>query len=185
MTDVASYHVHVVAKGRLGVLVVVAIGAAVLVGLSAASTAGKRDSAKPGKASTSANGVTSSPGAQQQSVDDVARYWTQERMQDAKPAVRNVPGGKPAAPSAPPLAGVPSKTPARSAPAQKAKPTKRKTAAKADTPVASSPYTSGNAAGYWTQDAMDDAQPLGPTVDGGGEGSGGSSDPPISGVGVP
>ena len=182
MTDVASYNEAMVAKGRLGVLVLVAIGAAVLVGLSAAaSTTAKRDSAKPGTASTSANGVTSSPESQQ-NVDDVASYWTKERMRDAKPAVRNVPGGKPAAPSAPPLAGLPSQTPARSAPAKKAKPTKRKTAAKADAPVTSSPNTSGNAADYWTQDAMDDAQPLGPTVDGGGEGSGGPPGPPITGV---
>ena len=183
MTDVASYNEAMVAKGRFGVLVLVAVGAAVLVGLSAAaSTTGKRESVKPGKASTSANGVTTSPGSQQQNVDDVARYWTKERMRDAQPAVKNVPGGKPATPSAPPLAGVPSKTPARSAPAKSAKPTKRKTAAKADAPVTSSPDTSGNAADYWTQDQMDDAQPLGPTVDGGGEGSGGPPGPPVTGV---
>ena len=48
--------------------------------------------------------------------------------------------------------------------------------------MTSSPDTSGNAADYWTQDQMDDAQPLGPTVDGGGEGSGGPPGPPITGV---
>jgi hypothetical protein len=186
VTDVARYHWDVVAKRRLGVIAVVGIGAAALVGLSsAAGTSAGRDSARPDKASKTSGAqagdrdVTSSSASQQQKLD-VATYWTKERMQSAKPAVRSVPGGSPAAeprPSveqaAPAGTGKASTRPRRPA-------VEKQQASQAEVVTKSAP--SGNGTDYWTEGAMDSAQPMGPTVPGdGGEPATDPSEPPVGG----
>jgi hypothetical protein len=76
--------------------------------------------------------------------------------------------------------GTPAGTTSKAAPNRKQ--STGKASAKPDDVVAG-PSTSGNADDGWTQDEMDDAEPMGPTVDG-GTGSGGSPDPPGGGTGA-
>jgi hypothetical protein len=174
---------------RIVALVLVVVAAAVLVGLSAAaSTSLRSDAPRPAKASPKSaepaaqpGQIASRPTGEQQTPDDVARYWTKERMRDATPMAKTVPGGTPSPAAAPTGKGTPAGTlagsPGRKQPA--AKPTK--TTARPDD-VATGPSTNGNAGDGWTQEEMDNAQPLGPTVDGGEPA--GNADAPGGGVGA-
>jgi hypothetical protein len=177
----------VVTRRRLVVLVVVGTAAAALVGLSAAaSTTVRSDSARPAKTVKTARPAAepaqavSRPESEQQSATDIASYWTKERMRDAQPMAKSVPGGSSSSAATPTGKGTPAGTTSRSAPNRKQ--SASKAAAKPDD-VATAPSTSGNADDGWTQDEMDEAQPLSPTVDG-GNGSGGSSGPPGGGTGA-
>jgi hypothetical protein len=177
----------VVTRRRLVVLVVVGTAAAALVGLSAAASNTVRgDSARPAKTVKSARPaaqpaqVVSRPESEQQSAADIASYWTKERMRDAQPLAKSVPGGSSSSAATPSGKGTPAGTTSKAAPNRKQ--STGKASAKPDDVVAG-PSTSGNADDGWTQDEMDDAEPMGPTVDG-GTGSGGSPDPPGGGTGA-
>jgi len=177
----------VVTRRRLVVLVVVGTAAAALVGLSAAaSTTVRSDTVDPTKASKSVRPaaqpgeIASSTQSQQQTPAEIASYWTKERMRDAAPMAKSVPGGTPSSSTAPPGKGTPAGAAATASPKREQSATKA--TAKPDDEVAG-PSTSGNADDGWTQEEMDDAEPMGPTIDG-GNGSGGSSGPPGGGTGA-
>jgi hypothetical protein len=177
----------VVTRRRLVVLVVVGTAAAALVGLSAAaSTTLRSDTARPAKTVKSARPAAepapavSRPESGQQSAGDIAGFWTKERMRDAQPVETSVRGGSSSSSASPTGKGTPAGAMSKSAPNRKQPASK---AASKPDDVVSSPSTSGNADDGWTQDEMDDAQPMGPTVDG-GDGAGGSSGPPGGGTGA-
>ena len=171
--------------------------AAVVVGLSTAATTSpnQRDSTpqpkgaqtttsvkKSTKPASSPGGVVSSPEISAETSRDAARYWTPERMRDAKPLEKTVTGGSGSS-SRPSVTTVRASEPSRVVPAQRQ--AEKKTSAKSASAAAQAGgVTSGPATsdpGYWTPDRMGDAQPPDMTVPGDGDTTGGSSDP---GVGV-
>lgn len=121
-----------------------------------------------------ADGVVTNPRSNSpENGRDTADYWTPQRMKDARPLEKNLAGGSPPPSREPTPDIVPANVPVRSAPAR-IKPN-RKRAQAANTPdVVISPTTDDNAEDYWTQDRMDDAQPMEKTIPG-GDGSAGSS----------
>jgi hypothetical protein len=175
---------------RLLVLVAVGIAAAAIVGLSAAATMSARSgSPRPAngvdgmKKTARTTDVVGSPQSQPQTANDVASYWTRERIREAQPIQKTVPEGSQSSSPAPSGKVVRDTTSPENTSA--AKPSKRKTsssqAGPAGNPTGSD--SSENAADYWTQDQMDDAQPIEKTVPGGDgsggtSGSGGSTTPP-------
>jgi hypothetical protein len=157
------------------------------VGLSAAaSSTALGDNASPAKTAKSTRPaaqpgqLVSRPESEQQSAADIASYWTKQRMRDAQPMAKSVPGGSSSSAGSPAGKGTPAGATSRSAPNRKQ--STSKATAKPDD-VVTGPSTGGNADDGWTQDEMDDAQPMGPTVDD-GSGSGGSSGPPGGGTGA-
>jgi hypothetical protein len=166
--------------------VVVVVAAVAAVGLSAAATMSARgepsEDVKPARQSADGS-PSSSTARQQQSPEDIASYWTKERMRDARPIQKAVTG------STRPSASVPS-SPGRTNPGSASEPTtemtqKRKAAAQDDGAAGQAASDDGGVADYWTQTRMDEAQPLekSPTDDAGGSSaglpdSGGSTTPP-------
>jgi len=182
-------------RRRLFMLAAVAVCAIAVVGLSAAATtsargdfpvSAKRPPAvktsvkKPAKVAAAPSDLAAVPKSAQ-SAKDIADYWTADRMRDAQPMEKPLPGGTPASSPTPTetttRAGHPSKAPAPDPARRKA----RSPSSGADQ-FSKSPDRTGNAAEYWTQDMMDSAGPMEKTVPG-GDGSGGASGPPGSGVG--
>jgi hypothetical protein len=179
--------VGVVSTRRVGVLVA-AVGVAVaVVGLSTAATMSARGDApqrtKPTRATPAVSpaAVVGSPETQAQAPDAAASYWTKERMQNAKPQEKTVAG-----PSRPSTSSVPSSggktSPSTHAKARTpAKKPAQERAAQTGGPASHAPDADANAADYWDQDRMDDAQPIEQNVD--GDAGGGSSGVPGSGGG--
>lgn len=178
------------------VLAAIAVGV-VAVGLSAAATMSQGDSAqpanevqrvKPAKKAVSrasernvdAPVVVSS--GRSQSSQEVEQYWTKERMEDAQPMekTRQRPShqGSPAPSTTSSVATAPGRAPTKIAPTRK--PSAKRAQSADDTSVVSSPAVSNP--NYWTDEAMDDAQPMDKTRPGG---SGPQSDPDLGGTTVP
>jgi len=173
---------------RIVVLVAAGVAAAALVGLSTAATGTRSEAAKPRPTKAVSKpakqrpaGTVSSSGTGQ-TADDAGSYWTKDRMDDARPAGKDLSGGTPRASVGPSVEGAsPSLTPKRSAPAKKRAATKRrgqKPASSQADGVTSSPDTAANAADYWTQDEMDTAQPAMPSPSDPGAPADGSSPAP-------
>jgi hypothetical protein len=162
--------------------------AVVAVGLSAAATMSRGESTqpaadtpgvKPEKKAVSRTPqrktnepVTTSSG-RSQSAKEVESYWTKERMEDAQPMEKTRQGGTRSSSPAPSGTTVPGSPPTKQPAAQKSSTTKSQSAL--DTGVSVSPAATPNP-GYWTDDAMADAQPMEQTRPG-GSGSQGSPDP--------
>ena len=165
-------------KRLLTVLGAVAV-AVVAVGLSAAATMTRGESAQSEKKTQAAKpekkavaqtpqrkasdpAVTSSGPGRRQTAKEVESYWTKERMADAQPMGQTRQGGTPSASPAPTGTRAPGSEPGQKPTPQKSRTTK----AQADGVV-----TSGQAAtptpGYWTDQAMDSAQPMEKTRPGG------------------
>jgi len=181
-------------------LVVLAAVGVVAVGLSAAATMSRGDSAQPAskikRMKPTKNAVASAVSApkagapvvvssgRSQSSEEVERYWTEERMESARPMEKTRQGPShevsPTTASAPAPSGakVPGRVPAKIAPAEKLS---AKSAQSADTTgaVSSPAVLTPN---YWTDDAMDSAQPLDNTRPGD---PGSQSDPGSGGTTMP
>ena len=132
-------------------------------------------------ATTSTVGVT----GQQTKEPAAAGYWTPQRMKDAVPAVRAVPGGgsksTPATPT-PRTAMEPSSPQATTkSPSSTGTTSKRKTATQAGQGEQSgvAGQDANDAASYWTPEQIDGATPMERTVPGGDGSSEGSSDPGV------
>lgn len=121
------------------------------------------------------------PGSTLQTPDVVARYWTEERMRDARPMERGVTTAM--APASPRESGrAPATTPSRIVPARRQSKTKASQATGPED-FTRNPDVGNSTYDGWTQEEMDAAQPLERTVTGGEEGSGAPSDPPGGSVG--
>jgi hypothetical protein len=164
--------------------------AAVVAGLSAAETtsSGRNGSAPPRAQAvtppkqataaprTAANGSISGPvSSNPQNGRDTADYWTKQRMQDARPVEKTVPGAD--ASSSSPTVTTASE-PATAAPARsgRKKTSTKKTAAAGPEGGPTGSPVSGDASEYWTKERMDNAAPQEKVVPG-GSGSGESQGP--------
>jgi len=171
----------------LVILAALAVGV-VAVGLSAAATMSRDDSARPASDAHSMKppkkAVSQAPArkndapvvvstGRSQNAKEVEQYWTKERMEDAQPMEKTRPGGSPSSSPAPSRGTVPGSAPTKSASAKKLGKTRSQSAG--DTGVATSSATTSDP-NYWTDDAMDDAQPMDKTRPG-GTGSQGDPDP--------
>jgi hypothetical protein len=173
---------------RLLVVLSAVVVAVIAVGLSTAATmsrsepvepAKKPQAAKPAKKATAktlqrnANEPATVSSGQGQSTQEVESYWTKERMEDAQPMENTRQGGSPSSSPAPSANTTPGSVPT-------SKPKPRRTSAKkprsaSDTGVSTSPAVTPNP-GYWTDEALDGAQPMDKTRPG-GSGSQESPDP--------
>jgi hypothetical protein len=138
-----------------------------------AAVSAKKSRAKGGaaRAASTSGPVVSSPSSGQ-SPDQVAGYWTQKRMNDAKPMSPTLAGGT-AGPQSTSRIGSsqPGSTGGGKSPAT------GKQRAATSGQVASSPpgaESPDQVAAYWTQQRMNDAKPMGPKL------AGGTAAPPSS-----
>lgn len=162
--------------------------AVVAVGLSAAATMSQSESVGPAKKVQTAKSAKKAAKAPQrrtnepatvsrgqgQSTNEVESYWTKERMEDAQPMEKTRQGGSPSSSPAPAPSGttVPGTVPTKKSTPQKSR--TKKSQSPRDTGVSTRPAATPNP-GYWTDEAMDGAQPMEQTRPG-GSGSQGSPD---------
>ena len=177
---------------RLLVILGAVAVAVVAVGLSAAATtsrgesvqpAQKAQSVKPAKKAVSrapqrnaSDPVTAS--GHSQSAKEVESYWTKERMEEAQPMGKTRQGGTPSSSPAPTGTTAPGSAPTEKSTPQKSRTKKSQSAGNG---VVTGPAATPNP-GYWTDEAMDGAQPMEKTRPGGsgsqdGPGSGGVTAP--------
>ena len=182
---------------RLLVVLAALAVAVVAVSLSAAATMSRGDSAeptsdvqrmksKPAKKtaaraparSADGPGVTSSDNPQ--SVDEVESYWTKERMDDAQPMQKTRQGGSPSSSPAPSGSTAPGSAPTKKVTSREARHESHEAVPVGRRDVTARPTTSDP--NYWTDDAMNDAQPLDNTRPGG---TGSQDDPDPGGSSAP
>jgi len=177
---------------RVLVFAAAVVVAVAVVGLSAAATMSARGDApkqaKPKRVQQATTGGPASAGTQQQSPSDLERYWSNERMQGAKPIQKTAVGATRPSATVPSAPGQTAPS-TRSAPRPKAVPKKtsskssrqQKSAAPSGGPSGQA-TDNGSAADHWTQDDMDKAEPVEKSPSG-DAGSGSSSGLPGSGGG--
>ena len=175
-------------RRRLFILGAIVSAAVAVVGLSAAATTSSRSgSSEPAKRSQTAKAskspvkvgasaaveLTAGPRSGR-SADEIADYWTPDRMKEARPMEKTVPGGTSSSSPAPSGRATPAGTSTKSSAA--AAPAKRKATSNGTDELVAGPKASSDPAEYWTQDRMDSAQPMEKTVPG-GDGSGAAATP--------
>ncbi len=110
------------------------------------------------KAKRSQGSDVVSSGPSGQSAQDAASYWTRERMKEAQPMSKSAPGGNGSATDGRPAGSVPAGNAPAPAKSKKKASAKNQKKSFGDGLVTSAPAT-GNAAEYWTPQAMQSAQP--------------------------
>ena len=182
---------------RLLVVLAAIVVAVVAVSLSAAATMSRGDStqptsdvqrmkSKPAKKpaapapARSADGPAVTNSENSQSVDEVESYWTKERMEDAQPMQKTRPGASPSSSPAPSGSTAPGSAPTKKATSRKPATKATKQSQSAGATVTAGPTTSDP--NYWTDDAMNDAQPMDNTRPGG---TGSQDDPDPGGRSAP